>query len=235
MSTRTSERLATSSTLPAAITLRVLDLTDTAWDLALAAADLTPAERERADRGIPAVRRRRLLLRSGLRRVLGSLLDVAPRDVPLQTTGGRPVLPGSGLGLSCSADEGVALVAVAAGATVGIDVQRHRDEEAASAADEGWLSPAELARLAALPPGPARLRAVTRCWTQKEAVLKAEGTGLRRPPAGVETPVADTGRVGPWALAPVAVPEQYVASLACDAPLVPDRLDVVRLTPGGPR
>jgi 4'-phosphopantetheinyl transferase len=234
MSRRRSERLAVHAAPTPRITLRVLDLTDPGWDLAVAAAELTESERARADRGVPSVRRRRLLVRSGLRRVLGRLLEVAPRDVPLQTVGGRPTLPGSGLGLSCSASEGVALVAVAAGGTVGVDVQRHRDGEAADAAAESWLAPAERARLAVLP-GPDRHRAVTRCWTQKEAVLKAEGTGLRRPPADVVTPVADTGRVGPWWLAPVAVPGEYVASLACDVPLGPAPLDVVRLTPGGPR
>lgn len=220
---------------PQFITLRVLDLTHPEWDLAVAADNLTEVERARADRGVPSVRRRRLLVRSGLRRVLGRLLGVAPDDVPLVTVDGRPTLPGSGLGLSCSASEGVALVAVAAGATVGVDVQRHRDEEAADAAAEGWLGPAERARLAVLPPRPDRLRAVTRCWTQKEAVLKARGTGVRRPPADVVTPVAGTGRAGPWWLAPVAVPEGYVASLACDAPLGAVDLDVAPLTPGGSR
>ncbi len=219
---------------PQFITLRVLDLTHPEWDLAVAADNLTEVERARADRGVPSVRRRRRLVRSGLRRVLAHLLDVAPRDVPLQTAGGRPTLPGSGLGLSCSASGDVALVAVAAGTTVGVDVQLHRDEEAADAAAEGWLAPAEYTRLAVLP-GPDRLRAITRCWTQKEAVLKARGTGLRRPPADVVTPVAGAGRVGPWWLAPVAVPEGYLASLACDVPLGRGPLDVVHLTPGGPR
>jgi 4'-phosphopantetheinyl transferase len=235
MSRRTSERLVTRPASTPVITLRALDLTHPGWDLTMAAADLAEGERARADRGVASVRRRRLLVRSALRRVLGRLLDVAPRDVPLVTVDGRPTLPGSGLGLSCSASEGVALVAVAAGATVGVDVQRHHDEEAADAPDEGWLAPAERARLALLPPGPDRLRAVTRCWTQKEAVAKAQGTGLHHPLDEVVTPVADTGRVGPWRLAAVAVPEGYVASLACDAPLGPRPLEVVRLTPGGPR
>ncbi len=234
MSGRMAERPVAHPPATPVIGLHVLDLADPGWDLAAAAADLTGGEQARADRGVPAVRRRRLLVRSALRRVLGRLLDVAPRDVPLHTVGGRPTLPGSGLELSCSASDGVALVAVAAGATVGVDVQRHRDEEAAEAAAEGWLAPAEHARLAALP-GPDRLRAVTRCWTHKEAVLKALGTGLRRSPVGVVTPVAGSGRVGPWWLTPVTVPEGYVASLACDAPLGPDPLDVVRLTPGDHR
>ena len=229
-----SEQLVAHGAATPTITLRILDLTHPEWDLSRAAADLTDGERARADRGIASVRRRRLLVRSGLRRVLGCLLDVAPEDVPLLMVDGRPTLPGSGLGLSCSASGGVALVAVADGATVGVDVQRH--DEAGDAADEGWLAPVEQARLALLPPGPDRFRAVTRWWTQKEAVLKARGTGLRHPLDEVVTPVSATGRVGPWWLAPVAVPEEgYVASIACDAPLGPRPLDAVPLTPGGPR
>jgi len=230
-----SEQLVAHPPSTPTITLRVIELTHPGWDLATATADLTDGERARADRGVASVRRRRLLVRSGLRRVLGGLLDVAPRDVPLVTVDGRPTLPGSGLGLSCSASGGVALVAVAAGATIGVDVQRHRDEEAADAADEGWLAPAEQARLALLPPGPDRLRAVTRCWTQKEAVLKARGTGLRHPLDEVVTPVSATGKVGAWWLTSVTAPEGYVASIACDAPLGPRPLDASPLIPGGPR
>jgi 4'-phosphopantetheinyl transferase len=228
-----SEQLVARPPSTPTITRRALDPTHPGWDLARAAADPTDGERARADRGTASVRRRRLLVRSGLRRVLGCLLDVAPRDVPLVTVGGRPTLSGSGLGLSCSASASVALVAVATGATVGVDVQRHRDEEAPDTADEGWLAPAEQVRHALLPPGPDRLRAVTRCWTQ-EAVLKAQRTGLRHPLDQVVTPVAATGRVGPWWLAPVAVPDGYVATIACDAPLGPRSLDTVRLTSGGP-
>jgi 4'-phosphopantetheinyl transferase len=216
------------------VTVRVVDLTDPTWDVACAAADLRAAERARADRGVPAVRRRRVLVRSALRRVLGDLLGLPARAVPLQDDHGRPVLPGSGLGLSCSANDGVALVAVAAGVAIGVDVERLGDEDPAVATEEGWLAPEEQARLGVLPE-PVRSGAVTRCWTQKEAVLKARGTGIRRPPCDVVTPVADTGRVGPWWVAPIPVPAGHLASLASDVPLTPDQLGVVPLTPGDPR
>jgi 4'-phosphopantetheinyl transferase len=216
------------------VTVRVVDLTDPTWDVACAAADLRAAERARADRGVPAVRRRRVLVRSALRRVLGDLLGLPARAVPLQDDHGRPVLPGSGLGLSCSANDGVALVAVASGVAIGVDVERLGDEDPAVATEEGWLAPEEQARLGVLPE-PVRSGAVTRCWTQKEAVLKARGTGIRRPPCDVVTPVADTGRVGPWWVAPIPVPAGHLASLASDVPLTPDQLGVVPLTPGDPR
>ena len=56
--------------------------------------------------------------------------------------------------------------------------------------------------------------AIARCWTQKEAVLKAETVGLRRSPATVETPLAPVGRSGRWWLRDLPAPVGSVASLA---------------------
>jgi 4'-phosphopantetheinyl transferase len=213
--------------------LRRLDLADPRWDLAEAAAQLTVDERARAERAVPAVRRRRLLVRSALRRALGDLLGMPARAVPLQLDeAGRPFLAGHDVEFSCSASDDVALIAIS-DSPVGVDVQRHRVEEAVAAFDEGWLATEEKSRIAALPEN-TRAVAVTRCWTQKEALLKARGTGLRRLPVDVVTPVARSGRVGPWWLAPVAVPTGHVASLATPSPCRPDGLDPVVIVPGGP-
>jgi 4'-phosphopantetheinyl transferase len=212
--------------------LRRLDLADPRWDLAEAAAQLTPDERAGAERGVPAVRRRRLLVRSALRCALGDLLGMPARAVPLQVDeAGRPFLVGHDEQFSCSASEDVALIAIS-DSPVGVDVQRHRDAEAVAAFDEGWLATEEKGRIAALPQN-ARAVAVTRCWTQKEALLKARGTGIRRLPVDVVTPVARSGRVGSWWLAPVAVPAGHVASLATASPCRPDGLDPVVIVPGG--
>jgi 4'-phosphopantetheinyl transferase len=174
-----------------------------------------------------------VLVRAALRRLLAELLDVAPADVVLRSDGGRPVPDGTGLQVSCSASADLALLTVADRA-VGIDVQVHRDDEARDAVAEGWLAPAELAVIAALP---ARERplAVTRAWTQKEAVLKARGTGVRRLPVDVVTPGAARGFVGALHLAPVPVPPGYVASIATGAPAVLNLPDPAPLTPGGAR
>ncbi|MCZ2803712.1 4'-phosphopantetheinyl transferase superfamily protein [Modestobacter sp. VKM Ac-2983] len=214
------------------LVVRSLDLDDARWDVAGEGACLSDAERLRAGRGSPAVLRRRVLVRAGLRRVLGDLLGTAPADVPLHLDRGRPFVPGAGLHCSCSASGAVALLAVSAGGAVGVDVQRHRDDEARAAVDEGWLADAELALLAALPERD-RLRATTRAWTHKEAVLKAWGTGLDRLPVHVVTPVADRGRVGGLQLTPIQVRAGHVASVATAtapdaAPLIP-----LPLPPGG--
>ena len=191
----------------------------------VAAASLTDAERLRASLGTGPVRRRRILLRGALRQVLGGLLDVPPARVPLVEDDGRPMLAADrGVQFSCSASGRVGLVAVAVGSGVGVDVLEHRDEDARAAADEGWLTAAEQRALQDLPRAD-RLRAITRCWTQKEAVLKGVGLGLRQAPVTVATPVAAGGRIGEWWAAPVPVPEAFVASVVVRTPQ--DEIDLV--------
>ena len=222
----------TSAAAP--VVLRVVDLADPRWDVAAEAGCLDDDERARAGRGTDAVRRRRVLVRACLRRVLGDLLGTGPADVPLRSDDGRPFLSGDPLRFSCTASADLALVAVARRGLVGVDVQRHRPEEARDAAAEDWLSDVELARLRALGDED-RPTAVTRAWTQKEAVAKARGTGILRSPVDLVTPVADRGRVGGLFLAPVPVPSGYVASLATSVPPDPDAINPVALTPGGTR
>jgi len=211
-----------------------LDLADPAWDVPAAAALLSAEERARAEAGTPAVERRRVLLRAALRVLLGRALGTAPDRVPLEVVDGRPEVRGRWrcrVQVSCSASDGVGLVALHRSAPVGVDVERHSDEAARQAAEEGWLAPPEREALARLPEAE-RWPAVTRCWTQKEAVLKGLGLGLRCPPASVVTPVSAHGRAGGWSLAPVAVPAGLVATLALRSP-VPVPPFAVRDLPAG--
>jgi 4'-phosphopantetheinyl transferase len=199
-----------------------------------AAALLTPAELARADRGTPTVRRRTIAMRAALRTVLGQELDCAPGDVPLATTAhGRPFLDGTvpRYDLNCTGSDDLGLIVVARGSRVGIDVEPVAPWTEETAA-EGWLSPAEVAALRALPPAE-RAEAATRCWTQKEAVLKALGSGLSLPPAGVPTsPGRACAHSGGWVLFPVVVPSGFVATLACSARIrTPGSAVVPRLLP----
>lgn len=198
-----------------------IDLTDPGQDVEDAARCLTLEELQRADRGTPAVRRRRILVRSALRRLLGERLGIPPGQVPLVSDRGRPVLEGAGkrLQVSCSASVDIALIGISSSAALGVDVQHIEDEDVASATAEGWLSDWERARIERLP-GADHPGALTRAWVQKEAVLKGEGTGLLRAPVTVRTPVADRGRVGRWALQPLPVPGRAVACLALRQPLL---------------
>lgn len=196
-------------------TVWLLDLDADAGVVKRAEDFLSPAELARARRGTEAVHRRRVLVRTALRVLLGQRLGISPRDVELRVTDlGRPeTADPTQLDVSCSASGDVGLIAVAEGARVGVDVEQLMPWHAA-VAQERWLSAGEQAAITALP---ARHRAevVTRTWTQKEAVLKGAGTGLGGGPARVvTTPGQAATRVAGWDVRSVAVPAGCLASVA---------------------
>jgi phosphopantetheinyl transferase len=218
---------------PSSVDVRVVDLLADGEVLLRAEALLSPAERARAVRGVPAVRRRRVLLRAALRTAIADELGTDAVSVPLATSpAGRPHVPGPDgqelLHVSCSASGGVGVVVVSRGRRVGVDVQQVEPWQPAVLA-EGWLTGAEQAALAELPAA-ARAQAVTRAWTQKEAVLKGRGTGLTGPPAEPETVIGRAeGRLAGWTLSDVPVPPGWVASLALEQG--PDEMPSARETP----
>jgi 4'-phosphopantetheinyl transferase len=200
---------------PGAVEVHLVDLAAPAKQLAEAESCLTRDEVLRARRGTPAVHRRRVLVRAALRTALATELSTDPARVPLATTEfGRPYVAGRPeLDVSCSASDRIGLVVVGRGRRVGVDVERVAPWTA-DALDEGWLAESERQALTALPPEE-RPTALTRCWTQKESVLKARGTGLLEPPSSVVTTVGRrAGTVAGWDVLDVPVPPGWTASLA---------------------
>lgn len=198
--------------------VRIVPLDLHADALAAARRLLTVAERAHADRGAPPVARRRIALRAGLRRLAGDLLDLPPAAVPLRAgKHGRPELDVPGVDVACSRAAEIGLVAVAIERRMGADVEPvvpWRD----SVLDEAWLSPGERTALLALTPSE-RATAVARCWTRKEAVLKAVGTGLTSDPAELEAGVAPgSAVVAGWLVEPVPAPAGFVANIATSFP-----------------
>jgi len=120
---------------------------------------------------------------ANVRRILGSYLHRPPASLVFREgVGGKPalVLAGSdrSLRFNLSHSKTVALLAVAVGAEVGVDIEDIHPIERAVA--ERFFSSAELASMATLD-GADWLDAFYRCWTRKEAILKVEGMGLRIP------------------------------------------------------
>jgi len=74
----------------------------------------------------------------------------------------------------------LALVAVAKGREVGVDLERIRAEVATEPLAEHFFSPQEVAALRGLPEG-LQAEAFFNAWTRKEAYLKARGEGLTLP------------------------------------------------------
>lgn len=115
----------------------------------------------------------RALARTLLARVLGR---TALREEFAVNPWGKPLLPSCGHEFSIAHSGDLVCLALSRGIDVGIDV-----EQAVAAADAyppaEIFHPAECAAIRAQAPAAAR-EAFLRCWTRKEAVVKALGQGL---------------------------------------------------------
>jgi 4'-phosphopantetheinyl transferase len=140
-------------------------------------------EQERAARfRFPADRARFILCRCLLRTILGRYAGLSPAELRFHYgPHGKPALvttPGmKSLHFNLSHTSDIAVIAVARNVTVGIDVEQLRplpDIENLAAA---ILGPSEWATWQGLAPSE-RLSAFYRCWTRKEAFVKATGQGL---------------------------------------------------------
>jgi 4'-phosphopantetheinyl transferase len=137
-------------------------------------------ERERMRRfHFAADRERYAVAHTNLRRILGTYLNQPPEKICFRTNRfGKPELAADvSLRFSMSHCRSIAIVAVANGQPVGIDVEDVRPVEPEVA--ETHFSAIELSALNRLH-GDAWLSGFYRCWTRKEAILKAEGVGLSR-------------------------------------------------------
>jgi len=79
---------------------------------------------------------------------------------------------------------GMNVLAVTTGNHVGIDIERVRADIPIEDIAPLCFTARELASLARLP-GSDRALGFFACWTRKEALLKAKGSGLTQPPAGI--------------------------------------------------
>ena len=118
--------------------------------------------------------------RCGLRSILAMYLDVAAAEVPLETApSGKPQLAESAVGdlrFNLAHSGELALVAVTRGGEIGVDVERLRPVEHWQEIASRYFHPTETAAIgAAAAQVPINF---FRCWTRKEAVLKAIGVGI---------------------------------------------------------
>jgi 4'-phosphopantetheinyl transferase len=136
---------------------------------------LSPDERTRLMRfRFERDRRRFAASRSFLRRVLGAYLCQSPEHVVLRiAANGKPECDGLSFNMSHSGH--YAVLAVALTGRIGVDIETRRLLEDVDRV--GGLFLREWKSISALP-SEQRLSAFFSCWTAKEALLKALGTGL---------------------------------------------------------
>jgi 4'-phosphopantetheinyl transferase len=147
------------------------------------AGTLALVEKKRADAfHFDRDRNRFIVGRGMLRTILGRYLHAQPGVIWFEYGAhGKPLLAGrfarSGLQFNLAHCEDLALLAVARGRVVGIDLERVRAMESAHEMAACFCSPRESAEFQSLSPDQ-KDEAFFRLWTRKEAWLKASGKGI---------------------------------------------------------
>jgi phosphopantetheinyl transferase len=144
---------------------------------------------------------------------IGSRLAVYPTLVAIDhEPNGRPTAEGVALGLSHSGALG-AIAITEPGHVVGVDVEAVRPRRYAERIARRIFDADALARWSTLP-AEARVSALVQRWTEVEAVLKAQGTGI----AGGFASAVPTPRG--WSCVPVDVGPGFAGAVAADAPSI---------------
>ncbi len=127
-------------------------------------------------------RSRFVLTRGWLRVILARCLDATPERISFSFgANGKPALADewrdSELSFNVSHSGDYALIGLANGCALGVDIEQVRPMPDFAEIASGYFSEAEMRTIAALPEAD-RLRGFFRCWTRKEAFMKATGDGM---------------------------------------------------------
>ena len=159
-----------------------LDCADTS--LAALAASLSLAERAKAARFQAApLRERWTVARGALRHILAKYARTEPSLLRFAVgSNGKPTLcpPAHDISFNLSHTGGLAFVAVAGGEQIGVDAEIVHSGIDVENLSRRFFCPVEADEILALPHG-SQFAAFFTCWTRKEAILKALGSGLSAP------------------------------------------------------
>jgi 4'-phosphopantetheinyl transferase len=212
-----------------------LDGSDHELSLAgLSRALLSDDESRRADRFRFARDRRRFIAaRAALRRILSGYLLCDAAELRFEyAEHGKPGLayPVSGIRFNVSHSDNLALLAVVSEREIGVDVEQIRADVETDTLAERFFSVAERVALRGLDES-ARVAAFFRCWTCKEAYLKAKGFGLSvaldsfdvsvRPEeaASLLATRPESEEAARWALQSISTLPGFAAAVAVERPV----------------
>jgi len=149
-------------------------------------ASLSPEEKSRAGRFLDPIHQNRFSAGRGiLRYLLGRYLKMDPREIEFGYGGqGKPYLVGISppltLQFNLSHAHESALYAFVLDHLIGIDLERIDRSIQVDTIAAHFFAPGEVRRLNSLP-DEEKLEAFIKCWTRKEAFIKAVGDGLAYP------------------------------------------------------
>ena len=181
---------------PSEVQVWVLSSALTDADLGTLSASLTPEESERAQRYRFAKDKNQFMASRGLlRQLIGSYLGEDPRKIQLRLSAkAKPELSliSRGLDLRFNVAHSGALIlfAFTNGRRMGVDVEEVRNDFETTEIAKRFFSSAEQEALRRLPASE-RHQAFFRCWTRKEAYIKAVGDGLSLPLDQFDVSLAD--------------------------------------------
>jgi 4'-phosphopantetheinyl transferase len=218
----------------------VVDLDDPSFPAAALAGLLSPDELARAARFRFDRDRHRFTVGRGLLRVLlGAYLNEEPAAIEFEYgASGKPRLRPSArapelsdLEFNLAHSDACAVFAFTHATELGVDVEQLRPVREFGEIADRFFSPAEAERVRHTDPA-ARVDAFYRCWTRKEAFIKALGDGLSRPLDSfcvtinsdespcVEWASGEPDAAGSWSLHHVEPRPGFVAALALRRPSV---------------
>lgn len=193
-------------------------------------AGLNDEERQRAARfHFDRDRKRFIVARGALRIILAGYLDIDPRDVCFKLgirgkPGLAPDIHRGDVRFNVTHSGEWALVAVTEHREVGVDLERVNPAKANRDVVKRFFAPGEISSLDQLT-GDAWIEGFFRCWTRKEAFLKATGDGLYRPldsftvsvapgePARLLSILDSPGSESRWQVLGLGGPPDYAAAL----------------------
>ena len=194
-------------------------------------ATLESHELERAGRFHFEKHRRQFIVARGfLRSVVARYLETQPAALRFSYGAyGKPALASEHvLRFNLSHSHEVALLALALDAELGVDVEHIRADFATEDVARRFFSTAEVAALSVLPPEE-MATAFFRCWTRKEAYIKAIGKGLSQELSDFDVTLtpgvapallrAKDDDVSRWVLSDLDVGEGYAGALAVERPV----------------
>jgi 4'-phosphopantetheinyl transferase len=172
-----------------------------------------------------------LFCRSMLRMLLSSYLGASPAELSFAYSEyGKPSLtaPLGDLKFNLSHTSGLVLLAVCRGKHIGVDVENVRKDLNVKEIACRFFSAAEQRALLQTPEVSSH-EAFFRCWTRKEAFIKARGEGLSCPLDSFDVSIApndedvtlttrpDVSEAGNWHLQSLNFFPEYAAALAIEA------------------
>ncbi|WP_224982331.1 4'-phosphopantetheinyl transferase family protein [Geomonas agri] len=196
---------------------------------------LSESELQRGARLLDSIKREEFLVGRGLlREILAGLTGEEPGRLQFaEGEFGKPYLKGcqgyESLRFNVSHAGGQLLVAVCYGVEIGVDLEEVRQDLAFRPMAERYFSVREREELFGLEPRQ-QLEAFYRCWTRKEAYMKAIGSGFSQPSTGFDVslrpgqPAIFLGHASVpteanrWRIQDLAVPAGYCAALAVFTP-----------------